>query len=105
VNRDGTSSGEPHDVVLRLRPFELEWREVDGEVIVLDGTRSQYMVVNGSGAVLWQSLATGATRSELANVLTGRFEIDRAQAEQDVDQFVGELAGLSLLTEEPCDAG
>jgi hypothetical protein len=85
------------DAELKLRSDALEWREVEGEVIVLDLEGSVYMSLNGSGAVCWRALADGATREEIANRLTERFDVSRERAERDVEDFLQELGSHGLL--------
>ena len=43
--------------------------------------------LNGSGALLWQRLEQGADREELADALTAQYDVSRAQALADVDEF------------------
>ncbi len=50
---------------LRLREQGLNWREIDGEVVVLDVERSHYLNLNATGAVLWLMLAAGTTEPQL----------------------------------------
>jgi Coenzyme PQQ synthesis protein D (PqqD) len=85
------------DAELKLRKDALEWREVEGEVIVLDLNGSVYMSVNGAGAVCWHALAGGATRDELVRRVTDRFEVDQARAAHDIDAFIEELRSHGLL--------
>lgn len=84
---------------LRLRSDGVTWLEVDGEVVALDAEASKYLAANASGAVLWQALAKGATRAELAAELVSTFDIDAATARRDVDAFVAELEARQLLEE------
>ena len=35
---------------LRLRQDELEWREIDRDIVVLDARNAAYLTLNGSGA-------------------------------------------------------
>jgi hypothetical protein len=79
-----------NDVTLRLRSRALEWRVVEGEVIAIDGDTSQYLGVNGSGALLWQRLAEGSTRAGLV-------------AEADVDAFLSSLEQNRLLEADTAD--
>jgi Coenzyme PQQ synthesis protein D (PqqD) len=85
------------DPELKLRSDGLEWREVEGEVIVLDLEGSVYMSLNGSGAVCWHALAGGATRDEIVRRLTERFNVARERAERDVEDFLQELRSHDLL--------
>jgi hypothetical protein len=83
--------------VIRLRGDDLDWREVEGEVVVLDVRRSVYVAVNASGAVLWPALADGATREALVDRLVTRYDKDPQDAGVDVDAFVADLRAQGLL--------
>jgi hypothetical protein len=82
---------------LRLRNQALEWREIENEIVVVDTRKSIYVAVNKSGAVLWPSLAAGATREELVDRLAQSYEIDRGSAQTDVDAFLALLDEHDLL--------
>lgn len=83
--------------VLRLRPDAVEWKEIDGEIVALEADTSTYLAANPSGAVLWQALAVGATRDQLANALASRYGISTETAAGDVDAFVSQLSARGLL--------
>jgi hypothetical protein len=83
---------------VRLREAELDWREVEGEVVALDVRTSQYLAVNDTGRLLWSALAEGATRDELVERLVEAHEIDRGRAAADVDAFVAELEARDLIS-------
>jgi hypothetical protein len=82
---------------LRLRQSGLGWRTLDGEVVALDSPRGVYLGTNESGSLLWEALAGGATREELAQVLIDRYGIERAEAEQDVEDFLTHVRDQQLL--------
>jgi hypothetical protein len=82
---------------LRLRDTDRHWREIDGEVIALEGDGSRYLAANGAGTLLWRALACGSTREDLADELVRAYGIDRARAAADVDRFVDALAKQGLL--------
>ncbi len=84
----------------RLRAEQLDWRQIDEEIVILDGARAEYLTLNRSGAVLWRRLALGATREELASALLDVYEdLDPASAGGDADAFLSRLASLGLLEE------
>jgi hypothetical protein len=85
--------------VLRLRPGAVEWRSVEGEILALDVDAATYIATNKSGTVLWEGLVDGATREQLVEALVEAYEIERPQAETDVDAFVAELRSRRLLEE------
>jgi len=82
---------------LRLRNRDLHWREIDGELIALDGRGSTYLAANRTGALLWQALVEGTTREGLAQELMAAYGIARDRALADADAYVAELIGQGLL--------
>ena len=82
---------------LRLRPGTVEWRRLEDEVVAVDTRNTVYMAVNRSGAVLWPMLLDGATRDELISRLATAYDLQRTEAERDVDAFVRALEDQDLL--------
>jgi hypothetical protein len=89
---------------LQLRDADLDWREVEGELVALDLRESRYLAINRSGRVLWAALAEGATRDQLVERLVEAFGIERARAAADVDAFTAELESRDLLVRERSDS-
>ena len=81
----------------RLRPEGLQWREIGGEAVVVDVPASLYLAANRSGTLLWNELAGGATREQLAERLSLEYGIDRERAQADVDAFLALLLERGLL--------
>lgn len=82
----------------RLRGEDLEWREVEGEIVGLDLRGSTYFALNRTASALWPSLSEGATRDELVARLCSAFDSDQAAAGRDVDVFLESLRERGLLT-------
>jgi hypothetical protein len=93
---EGPEGNEPR---LRLRADNVQWREVDGEVIALDQQASLYLAGNPTATLLWRALAAGATRGDLISILAETFGIDTVRAGEDVDAFLADLKSRDLLTE------
>ncbi len=85
------------------RRADLEWRSVDGEVIVLDLRSQRYLSLNKSGAQLWPLIVEGSTEARLAGALVERFGIAGPDAEHDVGALLVQLREADLL--ETDDAG
>jgi len=81
---------------VRLRP-DVVWREIDGEIVLLDLDGSAYFSVSASGVALWPALVAGATAEELARVLSETFSLERERAQRDVGVFLQALASEGLL--------
>jgi coenzyme PQQ synthesis protein D (PqqD) len=84
--------------VIKLRD-DVMWREVDGEIVVLDKRTWQYIGINQTGATLWTTVVGGASRDQLVDRLLDEFEVDRETAEQDVASFLETLRELQLLAD------
>lgn len=85
------------DVVLRLRPDAVSWREVDGEVIALDLRAGDYLAVNATGATLWRALEHGIRPADLVELLVERCNVTRDRSTEDVVAFTGQLDDRGLL--------
>jgi hypothetical protein len=82
---------------LALRTDDLYWREVDDEIVILEGRASTYMSVKNSGVLLWRLLARGATRDELISALVAAYGIDPGSAAADADRFADQMRAAGLL--------
>jgi hypothetical protein len=91
-----TTKGDD-DMTIRLREQELDWREIDEEIVALDAHGAVYLAVQGSGAVLWRLLANCTTRESLVGTLVETYEIDPLTAGDDVDEFLATLTERGLL--------
>lgn len=88
------------ETVLRLNDAHVAWREVDGELLLLELRSSTYLSANDSAAVLWRALAQGATRDELAAALVRAYEVPEEQAASDVDAFLETCRERDLVVDE-----
>jgi coenzyme PQQ synthesis protein D (PqqD) len=82
---------------IKLRHDGVAWKDVDGEIVALDEHAAVYLAANPAGAIVWRSLAQGATRGQLADELVREFGIDADRAHADVDAFLADLGGRGLL--------
>jgi hypothetical protein len=75
----------------------VEWVELDGEVVIYDGDRHQAILINATGALLWQLFDGTATVDELADDVVAVFGVSREDALDDVLTFAEEMAEQGLL--------
>ena len=77
-------------------------REVAGNYIVVavgDAVKEFNGVINlnETGALLWKTLANGATEEQLVNALLAEYEVDKQTAEKDVKIFINKLTEAKLI--------
>jgi len=82
---------------MKLRTTDITWREIDGDLVILDLSSSTYLTANASGAVLMKELTEERSSQELAQALVDAFGIDHDQATADVRTFVQTLNDSGLL--------
>ena len=64
-----------------------------------DFGNSNVYVLNESGAFLWENLAEKKSRAQLINLLVEKYDIERAQAESDVNQFLDKCISEGFVSE------
>lgn len=83
--------------LLRLRDGGVDWKVIEGETVVLDLAGSRYFSINATGTLLWPLLAEGATRAQLVDAVTARWDVADDAARRDVDAFCADLDAAGLL--------
>ena len=81
----------------RLRADDVVWREVDGEIIVLEMQSGVYLNLNGSAKVLWAALNEPVSVERLVALLVDTFGISEQQAGADSRAFLADLSDRSLV--------
>ena len=82
---------------MKLRVDDITWREIDGDLVILDLRSSTYLTANASGTVLMRQLTEERTLQQLIQALVDAFGIPERRAQQDVQTFVDELGEHGLL--------
>ena len=81
----------------RLRTDGVVWRELDGEIIVLEVESGLYLNLNGSAKLLWSVLVDDADSAALARALVEAYGIPEERALTDAQTFLSDLASRSLV--------
>lgn len=77
-------------------------RVVAGETLIVPirakvGDLASIYSFNGTGTLIWKLLASPKTVTELASAVAQEYEVEPAQAERDVMQFVAEMKAVGLV--------
>jgi len=75
------------------------WRHIEGEIVILDLTTSEYLTLNETASVLWERLESWASVEDLTNCLVEAFEVESAVAEPDVLAFLERCNARKFLEE------
>lgn len=82
--------------VIRLRR-DMIAAESDGEMIVLDAERGDFLQLNKTAARIWALLEEPLTFGDLCARLADQFAVDAAACREDVLAFVGDLSRRGLI--------
>lgn len=55
------------------------------------------ITLNETGRFIWEKLEEGKELDEIAEEMTGEYEVPREKAEKDIDKICGQLKKLGLL--------
>lgn len=99
--------------LFQLRDSDVTWREIDGELVILDLASSTYLTTNRTGTVLMELLVEQRTIDELVDRLVASFDVSHDVAATDTHGFLQALADHGLLQQphptttqdEPVPAG
>jgi Coenzyme PQQ synthesis protein D (PqqD) len=86
-------------VMMQLRQGDLTWQRAGDDVVVLDLVGSVYLKLNGSGRLLWETLAEPTTERALVAALMEHYGIDESRAAADVTAFLDDLRARGMLVE------
>jgi hypothetical protein len=82
---------------VKLRSEGVTWREIDGEMVILDLSSSTYLKTNAAGSTLMRLLAEDRSVDDLVDGLVETFGISAEQATGDVEAFIRMLQDRDLL--------
>jgi len=77
-------------------------RVVAGETLIVPvrakvGDLASIYSFNGTGTLIWKLLESPKTVAQLATAVAQEYEVDVAQAESDVTDFVSEMMAVGLV--------
>ena len=81
-------------------PERIVFKKVGEEMVLLDFERGIYYGLNPVGARVWELLAEGKNTDEIADLLTGEFDVERTNAKNDVEALMDDLAANGLVSPE-----
>jgi hypothetical protein len=73
------------------------WRDLDGEIVILNLTSGVYFSVDGVGTRIWILMSEQVAPEEIVRQLIAEFEVEEAQLRSDMESLVKDLAGQGLI--------
>jgi Coenzyme PQQ synthesis protein D (PqqD) len=81
-------------------------RTVDGSAVIVLADSGEVTVLNPVGTSIWEKIDGAHSIRDIVGALQAEYEVDAAQAEQDVAEFLQTLleADAVTLADEPRDS-
>jgi len=85
-----------------IRSQSVVSRVIAGETLIVPvrakvGDLASIYSFNGTGSLIWKLLESAKTVAELSAAVAREYDVDSAQAERDVEEFVGEMKAVGLV--------
>lgn len=71
--------------------------DMDGETVMMNMERGEYLGLGGVGARVWELLAQPMSLEQLVQAVCAEFEVDAATCRADLQAFVDDLRANGLL--------
>ena len=78
-------------ILFPVRGSGLDWRLVDGEMVIVRLSDGQIRVLNEIGSFIWQLMDGRRTISDLASLVCAEYEVSQQEAEGDIQLFLAPL--------------
>ena len=79
----------------------ISWRDIKGELIVLQLASGEYFSFNEIGRLAWLALAEQKSIKQVIEAVVAEYDVSLAQAETDVVDFVQGLLSNKLFIQHP----
>jgi hypothetical protein len=80
------------------RNLRIELAPMEQESILFDPQTSKFMVLNRTGAFVWNQLSEERSVAEIADALCASFQgVGLPEARNDVEQILGEMASHGIV--------
>jgi hypothetical protein len=101
-----SDSSDSRDRHFRLCP-DVRYRVVGGQAVIIVQNAGEAIVLNEMGTRILELIARESSSRQIADGLCEQFDVERAQAEQDLDGYLDDLvdAGVVEEAEPPDDHG
>jgi Coenzyme PQQ synthesis protein D (PqqD) len=73
------------------------WRDLDGEIVILNLVSGIYFSVDGVGSRIWILMSEHVPNEEIIRTLISEFDVEETQLRSDMESLVRDLASQGLI--------
>jgi hypothetical protein len=76
---------------------DVVWRDMGGEIVILDLATQHYFGLTGAGNDIWHLIVEHGISEKIVERLIEKFEVEASVAQVDFDRIVHELAEKGMI--------
>ena len=93
--------GDSPRVLGRLKPApSVHTRVFDGELVILDMERGEYLALDPIGSALWMGLEAGRSVEDVAGDIVAAYDVSVEEATADLTALMDDLVSRGLFVVE-----
>jgi hypothetical protein len=73
------------------------WRDLEGEIVILNLTSGVYFSVDGVGTRIWTLMSEQVATDDIVRKLISEFDVEEAQLRSDMESLMRDLASQGLI--------
>ncbi len=73
------------------------WRDLEGEIVILNLTSGVYFSVDGVGTRIWMLMSERVATEEIVRKLISEFDVEETQLRNDMESLFREFASQGLI--------
>ena len=82
--------------VLKAREHVL-WREIDGEIVLLDTKKGLYYGIEGTGTQIWRHMQENITLQQIMDAIANEVDVQKETLINDIRRFSEKLMKAGLI--------
>jgi hypothetical protein len=94
VNRN---DHEGRDVKVEILDADVVWRDLDGEIVILNLATGYYYGLEGAGNDIWRLLVEHGSTEKVVEVIANEYDVDTERLALDLHSLVQDLARKSIV--------
>ena len=81
-------------------PDDVVFRDLGGEAVILNLATGTYFGLDAVGTRIWQLIADHGSTEKIIETLCAEYEVEEAQARQDLENLIKQLTDKGLVRTE-----
>lgn len=81
-----------------VRSDEIVWRNLEGELVLLNPNSGKYYGMNAVGCSFWEQIDGKKTLAEIVDLLLAEYDVKREIIEKDIEELASVLEEKEIIS-------